>query len=286
MLIFYVDEVGNGNLGTNSIAEHPWFILGAMGIRDVNRRSIAKALGVIKQQYFGPVQQTQTWGNTEIKGRYLAQAAKRLSNGKPPLKPIGYQTLTSDSLDRLVDSLFRLYRTFSPVLYAIGVDKQRHLSIPRRVTYDPIAIAYAYLQQRLAMLVEHTSSGEEGILMLADEQKEHENLFRNGQVSSVRQNLQARMHKAPDIGAIIAKPVWIDSDEMVVDREVAQLADFMLYSVRYGMVEGNWYHPWLEKLGPHFARHWGANKTIGAVWNAGITIYPRIYYRRIQWAEK
>lgn len=284
MLIFYIDEVGNGNLGPKSMVAHPWFVLGALGIGDVNRRSLAQALCDTKSAIFGTTWQTHPWEETEIKGRYLARTAARLSASKTPLHPNGYRTLTGTKLSELLSSLFRIYRTFSPVLYAIGIDKQRH-NARTGAAYDPVAIAYAYLQQRLCGLADHTSHGEEGMLMLADEQRQHESLFRGGQIRSVRSSLQSAMHRTPDIGNIIAKPVWIDSDEMVVDREITQLVDFMLYAVSLGMIQGSWTHPWLENLGPHFARHWGRGKYIGAVWNAGITIYPRPYYRRIPWAQ-
>jgi hypothetical protein len=286
MLVFYVDEVGVGHLGNAAVAEHPWFILGAVGIRDVNRQSLAQAIRDIKGEAFGDSWRTGNWGDTEIKGRYLAHATQRLDRGMLALKPAGYRGLTSTQLKELVDALFRIFRTFSPLLYAIGVDKRRHLATRRAGTpYDPVAIAYAFLQQRLAALVEPTSNAEEGALILADEQSHHETLFRKGQVQAVRRGFRARMFKPPDIAAIIAKPVWIDPDEMVIDREVSQLVDFMLYAVMRGMRDGDWNHPWLERLGPHFARHWGSGRKIGAVWNAGITIYPLPYYRKVRWAQ-
>ena len=191
-----------------------------------------------------------------------------------------------NQIGEILDCIWKIFRTFNPVLYAIGIDKNKHLSVRgTRTCYDPVAIAYAYLQQRLASLSEHTTIAVEPMLILADEQIEHEHLFRTGQVSDVRKNLQRAMHKAPDINNIIAKPVWIDSEEMEIDREIIQIVDLMLYSVRYGMLEGNWTHPWLVNMGPHFARHWGNGRGIGAVWNAGITMYPRPYYRKIFWAN-
>ena len=286
MLVFYVDEVGIGNLDAASLAEHPWFILGALGIRDVNRQSLADDIRGIKDEAFGSAWQRNPWGDTEIKGRYLAAAKRRLNHGKPPLKPSGYRGLTTDKLESFVNGLFKIFRIFSPVLYAIGVDKNKHLTYPRRAApYDPIAITYAFLQQRLTALVEHTSHASEGALMLADEQRHHESLFRKGDIQAVRKGFQAGWHGQPNVAVIIAKPVWIDEDEMVIDREIGQLTDFMLYAVSLGMIEKNWTYPWLEQLAPHFARHWGRGRNLGAVWNAGITIYPPSYYPRIPWAQ-
>ena len=286
MLVFYIDEVGTGNLGDKSLKEHPWFILGALGIRDVHRQGLAQAIQEAKDEAFGIIWRRKPWENTEIKGRYLAAAKRRLDQGKPALNPSGYYSLTAYKLEGLLDTLFKIFRTFTPVLYAIGIDKEKHLAVQRRGDpYDPIAIAYAFLQQRLAALVEHTSQASEGALMLADEQSHHETLFRKGEVRAVRNGFQARWLGKPNVAVIIAKPVWIDKDEMVLDREIAQLTDFMLYAVSLGMIGKAWTHPWLEQLGPHFARHWGKGRRLGAVWNAGITIYPRPYYPLIQWAQ-
>lgn len=286
MLVFYVDEVGTGNLGAASLAEHPWFILGALGIRDVNRQSLADDIRKTKDEAFGSAWQDKAWYDTEIKGRYLSAAKRRLSQGKSPLKPSGYGGLTTDKLESLLGSLFKIFRTFSPVLYAIGVDKNKHLTHTRRgAPYDPIAIAYAFLQQRLAALIEHTSHASEGALMLADQQRHHESLFWKGDIQAVRKGFQVGWRGQPNVSVIITKPVWIDEDEMVIDREIGQLTDFMLYAVNLGMIQKNWTHPWLEQLAPHFARHWGRGRRLGAVWNAGITIYPRSYYPRIPWAQ-
>jgi len=285
-VLFYVDEFGDGGLGPKSVAAHPWFILGAAGIRDINRKSIANTIREIKGTVFGPKWTSKPWKDTEIKGRYVAHALDEITKGRTPKKPKGYIGLTKGAIDELIDSLWKVYNTFHPTLYAIGVDKQKELSVPRTVYYNPIAIAYAYLQQRLSALSQHSTNGEEPMLILADEQKEHEKLFRSGQVNIVRRTLQRGMPNIPDIHNIIAKPVWIDSDEMEIDREITQLVDLMLYSVSRGMLHGDWAHSWLENLGSHFARHWGKAKGLGAIWNAGITIYPRSYYRRGTWADK
>jgi hypothetical protein len=286
VLVFYIDEVGTGNLKYKALKEHPWFILGALGIRDVYRQGLANALQGAKDEAFGTIWRRKPWDNTEIKGRHLAAAKRRLDQGKKVLAPSGYYGLSNYKLENLQDALFKILRTFTPVLYAIGIDKNKHLTVQRRGDpYNPIAIAYAFLQQRLAALVEHTSQASEGALMLADEQSHHENLFRKGEVRDVRNGFQARWLGKPNVAVIIAKPVWIDKHEMVIDREIAQLTDFMLYAVSLGMIGKNWNHPWLEQLGPHFARHWGKGRRLGAVWNAGITIYPPSYYPRIPWTQ-
>jgi len=285
-LVFYIDEVGTGDLNKPSLKAHPWFVLGALGIRDVNRISLCQSIVQAKTETFGPSWQSAPWNDYEIKGRYLAAAKRRLGQGKPALNPIGYQHLTTAKLETLLDALFKMFRMFTPTLYAIGVDKNKHIAVPRSgKPYDPVAVGYAFLQQRLAGLVEHTSQSNEGALMLADEQSHHESLFRRHEVQSVRTGFQIHTASPPNVAVIIAKPVWIDMHEMTIDREIAQLTDFMLYAVSMGMIQKNWAYPWLEQLGPHFARHWGKGRGIGAVWNAGITIYPKTYYPKVPWAQ-
>jgi hypothetical protein len=286
MLLFYVDEVGVGKMNDASLRTHPWFVLGALGIRDTNRKGVASAIRDLKKSVFGTNWQSRSWKETEIKGSYIAEANNRLLSGRPPLRPIGYNGLTSAKLEQLLHGMFSIFRAFTPVLYAIGIDKVQHLQAPRSgPPFDPVAIAYAFLQQRLASLTAHTTNSIEPALIVADEQSHHESLFRKGEIRSVRNQFQQQLPQPPNIASIIAKPVWIDTTEMVDDKEITQLTDFVSYAVYQGMARQQWSHNWLERLGPHFARHWGTGRRIGAVWNAGITIYPRQRYPRVAWAK-
>ena len=290
MLLFYVDEVGNGGKGSlepRSLEAHPWFILGALGIKDVNRQSAANAIRQLKTKVFGRRWESEPWNDTEIKGSYVARAARRIADGKVVLSPPGYRGLTSDSLDDLIDGIYKLFRRFRPLLYVIGIDKHRHKNILRTGDpFDPVAISYAFLQQRLIALVEQTSDSSEGALILADEERSHESIFRKGEVRRARMEFQRKFPKMQKLSAIIEKPVWVDTEEMIVDKEILQLTDFMLYAVSQAIREQLWDDESLERLGPYFARHWGPGRKIGAVWNAGITIYPRPHrYPTVRWAQ-
>ncbi|MYA50737.1 MAG: hypothetical protein F4185_08570 [Chloroflexi bacterium] len=142
-------------------------------------------------------------------------------------------------------------------------------------TQSCIGLAYAYLQIRAALLVDKVHGGDEGAVFLADEHNQHEHLYRNGEMTLIRDEIRARTHAPANIDLILEKPIWLNKGEMPVDREIAQLTDFALYWVGTALKEGRlgYENQWLRRLGPYIARHW----TRGGVWDGGITIVPRPY---------
>jgi hypothetical protein len=287
VLVFYVDEVGNERLDKPSLAAHPWFVLGAMAIKETARLSLKAQLCAVKDRFL-PGWQHEDWANSEIKGRYLAQAERRIERGKPPLTPPGYRRLhrhrgtglgrqldaaaTERRLHGLVDAIFNALHGFRPVFYFVAVDKGRLIERYGSAAWSPIATAYAYLQMRAALLVEFVFGSDEGGVFIADEQATHESAFRKGEVRKLRDFLLTRVDHPPNMEVILDKPIWLQRGQLAADRETGQLLDVALYTVAAAAQDNQWAsNPWLDRLLPYIARHW----TTGEIWDAGITILPR-----------
>lgn len=287
MLVFYVDEVGNERLDEASLVAHPWFVLGAMGIKETARLSLKAQVCAIKDRFLAGWR-GEEWAETEIKGRYLAQAKRRIEYGKPPLAPRGYHRLcryrgtgagrrldvpaTEKRLRGFVDAIFNTLHGFRPVFYFIAVDKVALVQQHGSAAWSPIAIAYAYLQMRAALLVEFVFGSDEGGVFIADEQATHESAFRKGEVRKLRDFLLTRVDHPPNMEVILEKPIWLQRGELTADREVGQLVDVALYTVAAAAQTNQWaLNPWLDRLLPYIARHW----TTGETWDGGITIFPR-----------
>lgn len=270
MLLFYLDEVGNSSLSPSSIIKHPYFIMGAMCISDTQRLSLFRHLSQLKDEYF-PGWKMSEWRESEIKGSFLAQAISRQERGKDPLRPRFYKSLRGPTLDRLVTRLFNIIHRFNPRFYVVGIDKNSLLSKGTGSHQPPVGLAYAYLQVRAALLVSEVYGADEGAIFIADEERNHERLFVGGEISRVRDEVLTTVHRRPNIGVILDKPIWVNRGELVVDREICQLIDFAVYIIGRAMLKGSWNEDWLERLSPYLARHW----TSGQVWDAGITIVPK-----------
>lgn len=135
-------------------------------------------------------------------------------------------------------------------------------------------MTYTYLQQRLSLLVEQVY-GRTGVLMIADEQTAHESLFRQGTVHKVRTHMtsRGRMSRPPNFNLILDKPIWIDPELNVLDREIIQLADIVAYSsARLVQTNSVPTDPWF--IWPQIADCLSVHWTSGCIGKAGFTIYP------------
>src|SRR5437879_3229285 len=100
MRIFYIDEFGNSSMSAASIRQHPWSALCALSIPDTKRISLADHMEALKDRFF-PGWRNHNWHHSEIKGRYLKVAHRRLSRGRTPIGPPGYRGLTAQTLNEL-----------------------------------------------------------------------------------------------------------------------------------------------------------------------------------------
>jgi hypothetical protein len=278
MLLFYLDEFGEGSMKRQRVnhrwvldpAVAPWFILAGVGIAETMRKDLAEDILEIKDKFF-PGWKANPWKDTEIKGRYLHQAVTMTAAGRVPWQA-GYQHLTAARARSLCRELARLFRRFRPIVYAVAIDKARHVrhNAPR----EPEAIAYAFLEQRLALLVDDVYGDTEGALMIADDQQSHEKLFRSGRMLQVRTQITTGLPRQPNFDLVLDRPVWIDPQLHPLDREILQLPDIVCYGVaellRTGARPAGDAHMW-EQVVPCFAYHF----TTGEVPDAGVSIYPR-----------
>lgn len=280
MLIFYIDESGDTGLSRTrrggtwvlNPGVPQWFVLAACGIPETSRVDLAGTLVHIKDNFF-PGWQQADWHDTEIKGRYLAQAHKRLSRGLRPLKPVGYRSLrTLRQLDRLCEALCRVLRKSRPLIYAVAVDKKT--LVRRSRPWPPEGIAYAFLEQRLALLVDTVYGDAEGVLMVADQQHAHEKLFRSGVMLQVRTQVTAQLPIQPRFELILDRPVWIDEVLHPLDRECLQIPDLAASAVfdlvQSGRASKQPYHMWHD-IRDCLATHWST----GLIPDGGLSLYPR-----------
>ena len=187
------------------------------------------------------------------------------------MAPSFYKSLTGESLSNLVDGLFNIIHRFSPLFYVVGVDKSEQVARHEN-PFPLVGITYTHLQTRAALLVAEVYGRQEGALFLADEENDHERLFRRGEISRTREAIMQRMDRPVEIELVLDKPLWINQGELTVEREITQLVDFGLYIVASSIAQDNWdeSNDWLRRLSPYLARHWRT----GNVWDAGITIAP------------
>lgn len=265
MLLFYLDEYGNGSLSASSIKEYPYFVMGSMCIGDSQRWSLFRHVVELKEQFFPGWEQQ----DSEIKGQYLARATRLLEKGHAPTFPTAYSQLTHHSVQELVDGLFQILHRFTPVFHFVGVDKQQTLSM-QNGSGSPIGAAYVVLQLQAARLVEEVHGMGECGIFIADEQNQHERLFRKGEVQSLRDYVLSIAGRPPDMRGLLDKPLWVNKGELEVDREILQLIDFAVYIVGRAIVNQDWAHPWFSRLTPHIARNWFED----SIWNGGIVMFP------------
>jgi hypothetical protein len=278
VLLFYLDEFGEGSLKRARVGNRwvldpsvsQWFILAAVGVAETSRKDLAEDITDAKDRCFAGWQAAR-WKESEIKGRHLHNAVTRLANRRLPSQP-GYRNLTLSRVRRLCGDLRKLFMKFRPIVYSIAVDKQ---ALARRNNpWEPVGVAYAFLQQRLALLVDEVYGDAEGALMVADEQQSHEKLFRSGRMRAIRSQITAGLPLQPNFDLVLDRPVWIDSDLHPLDREILQLPDVVAYATAELLLTGATptgdAHMWAE-VRSCFATHW----TTGLVPDGGVAIYPR-----------
>lgn len=278
MLIFYVDETGTASLATVPDSSPPklmpgtaqFFTLAAVGIRDTARKPLAEYLLRIKAEHLG-ASSDAAWDDTEIKGRYLLHVAKALKGGKKHAAPAGYSALRDPAaMDALLNSLGLAMSVFRPLILANVVDKQK--MIARGNQTNPIGIAYSYLQRNIALTLEHQHSGEAAVIV-ADQQTQHEALFKSGGIHEIRSQLEKDLTRVPNYNLVLDKPLWLDTNLSMWDREILQLADIASFLVTKVIDEGEppveLERLWQAML-PQFALHHKSGKVLGR----GIAMYP------------
>jgi len=268
MLLFYLDEYGNSSYSQASIREYPYLVMGTMCIGDSQGWSLFNHVAELKGEFF-PNWEHSPWPHSEFKGKHLSGAIRRLENNLLPQTPRSYQQLSYKRVLDLIDGIFQIFRRFTPAFYFVGVDKQRLQSDFNDPT-SPIAAAYVILQLQAARLVEGVYNMGEGALFVADEQNQHERLFRKGEVQALRNYVVGIAGSPPDMRGILDKPLWVNKGELEVDREILQLVDFAVYAVGSALVNGDWSHTWFRRLMPYIARNWSGDE----IWDGGIVIFP------------
>ncbi|HOS95357.1 MAG TPA: DUF3800 domain-containing protein [Armatimonadota bacterium] len=280
MLLFYIDECGDHSLRVAPQSDppqlktgvSPWFVLGAVGIRDTSRQPLAAAIKAIKERHFGESVLLAPWAASEIKGRYLSRAARSVANGRTLESPAGYPVLdTVEKVDALIEDLGLLFTTFRPLVFAVGVNKKALLR--RTDPVSPLGAAYAYLEQRVALTLQRVYQGE-GAVLVADQQTQHEAYFRSGEMNETRDALTAKLPTRPQFDLVLDKPLWVDTDLSTWDREILQLADIVAYSVTECLVTGRppqaRSHLWAQ-IRHQLAIQWST----GAIEGGGLAIFPR-----------
>lgn len=287
MMIFYVDEFGHHRMpkdpksksatltrGTNDL-----FVLAAVGIRDNQRKPLAESLIAIKETHFGGEWETEEWGSTEIKGRHLRRVSTMVSDGRLMGNPSGYRALdTPAKVDALIADLSMLLVRYRPLIYTVAVDKCELLDLikvgtGKWVLSDPLGAAYALLEQRIAATLERQYAGEAAIIV-ADQQSEHEEYFRSGELNRVRDEMTAALPRPPNVNLVLDKPLWVDTKLSSWDRELLQLPDIAAYSAGWCMKHGEgptepfFFWPELKMC---LARHWST----GRIEAGGFAVYPR-----------
>lgn len=287
MMIFYVDEFGNHRMPKNpkspttelTRGANDLFILAAVGIRDNQRKPLAEALIAIKDTHFGDDGDPGDWGSTEIKGRHLRRVSTMVADGRLMGNPSGYRVLdTSAKVDALIADIKMLLIRYRPLIYTVAVDKCELLDLIKVgtgnwVLSDPLGAAYALLEQRIAVTLENQYSGEAAIIV-ADQQSEHEEYFRSGELNRVRDGMTAALRRPPNVNLVLDKPLWVDTNLSSWDRELLQLPDIAAYSAGWCMKQGAGptepFFFWPE-LRMCLARHWST----GQIEAGGFAVYPK-----------
>lgn len=276
MLLFYIDESGHHRMAPDD--EHPgrlardtsdWFVLSAVGIRDIERRPVAEALDALKSELLGS-RPGRAWGDTELKGRRLAITRRRVEGS--PADPDADYTAVADGthLDELETRVAGLFERFRPVVFTVAIDKQRLFT--ERPGEPALGWAYAFLYRRIALELERDHP-EEGGILVADQQTEHEKAFRDRELTRIRDELAAQGRLKADYRLLLDRPLWIDSSLSTWDREIVQLADLVAFTTHEGVDRGF--------DSPAARRLWPAIRAVldrderGAYDGAGLVIFPK-----------
>lgn len=274
MLLFYVDECGDDAPFTDdpeSLNRSPYFALAAVGIRDASRGKLAAAFEGFKSRFLEP---GEKWEATEIKGAYLRAAVEPETRGGQH-HPGAWAALRGGSQGKaMVQYLEGTILRFRPLIYVAVIDKAALRAQGNVVS--PLGAAYALLYERVSQMLAASSDGETA-MFIADQQGKHEMYFRDGHLSKARAAMAERLSKAPTYEKVLDKPLWIDTDLSVVDREVLQLADLVAYSAtavverRSGFLPEAYLWPAIHDC---LARNWHS----GGVLQGGLVVHPKPDY--------
>ena len=278
MLLFYVDESGGTSMGGALAPKvngrthiRDLFALSAVGIHDSSREPLAEEIVTVKARNFGEGAVRRDWGDTELKGRLLSEAA-RIAKGEHGRDiPAGYAAVTTpQGLGLLLRDVGQLYAKFRPLVFTVIVDKRELRAADPDAS--PLGIAYAKLYERVAQTLGSVNRGE-GAIFVADRQDEHEAYFTSGAMHQMRRALASKGVNRPDFNLLLDKPVWIDPVLSRWDREIIQLADLVAFATRAWYAHGEpprAPHFLWDKIEPCFAAHWNTTKAQGG----GIMVYP------------
>jgi len=279
VLIFYADEFGDHSMLTAEDRKPPelkkgtseFFVLTGVGVRDTSRKPIADALFKLKKKHFGAAA-SLSWGESEIKGRFLMRVSRSVASGNVLENPSAYAALDSPhKVNALIKDLGLVFATFRPLVFAVAIDKRAMLS--NKKDLHPLGVAYAYLHQRIAAAMEDLYAGDASIIV-ADQQTQHEAFFRTGKMNEIRSQLTNALPRKPNYDLVLDKPLWVDTELSSWDREIIQLADIVAYSAAECMKRGvpptELCYLWKE-IERCMAVHWQTGKILGS----GLSIYPK-----------
>ena len=241
MLLFYIDESGHHRMDPD--AQDPsrlardttdWFVLSAVGIRDTARRPLAEAVDALKTTRLGATPE-RPWNETELTGRRLAITRRRVEGARPD-SDADYPVITDAAeLDEVEAEVAGLFASFQPTVFTVAIDKRRLFT--ERPGEPALGWAYAFLYRRIALELERDHPDEGGILV-ADQQTEHEKAFRTHELTRIRDELARRGRLRADYRLLLDRPLWIDSSLSTWDREIIQLADLVAFTTHEGVDRG------------------------------------------------
>lgn len=285
MLIFYVDESGHHALKADpqnpdrlAHGSSDYFVLAAVGARDSTRKSLAAEITRVKLKHFGALATDGAWGETEIKGRYIALSKRRFHLISPDTQPLpsGYELFTEQAqiLD-FENDLRLIFARYRPIIFTICIDKRRLVGANGM---DALNSAYAFLYRRVALTLQNVFQGEGGVFV-ADQQAEHERHFDSGDLLAFVGKMNQKGKRRAEYELILDKPLWIDTNQSSWDREIIQLADIAAYGAMEcltGRTSGGFSSLWGE-----IYRCLGVDPKTGRPEGEGIVIYPET----LQWPE-
>ncbi|MEO8261431.1 MAG: DUF3800 domain-containing protein [Pseudolysinimonas sp.] len=270
MQLYYVDESGGlkvtpqADASSETVAD--WFVLAAVGVPDTSRQKLALDLRKIRERYFGDM--ASDWAATELKGRSIAITRARLFESlSTGAAPAGYEQLIDrKKFGNLESDIAHVFARFRPIVFVVAVDKRRLAAEQPDATV--LGTAYGALSRRVALTVQDTAPGESA-MFVADEQREHEQYFGSGELAASRRRMNQTGARPAQFDLILDKPLWIDSAQSSLDREIIQLADIAAFHVRErakGSVPSGPIWPALRRC---------LRASNGSVKNDGLVIHPK-----------
>jgi hypothetical protein len=145
-----------------------------------------------------------------------AQGVASEQAGQSVVVAAGQPLDTKQAAAALIRDLDILLAKFRPLIFTVAVDKVRVLELGAK-GQPPLGAAYAFLMQRVARTMEDLHNGD-GAILVADQQHEHEQLFRSGEINRVRDHFHQSLGRQPNYNVVLDKPLWIDTNLSTWDR--------------------------------------------------------------------